>query len=204
MTVPVLIANATAGKPETFVVLFLALAISWAGVPALGTAAVGAAGALASQGDIHLWAVLVVGTLGSEVGGMGGWWLGKHVVGEGLDGDGRFVDRRRTAMESGRRFAERWGKFMVFFVPSWVPGALEVPFGVFARWNLLAAALWTIGASLSAYGVTEALKGHGLLHSAIPVLIAILALAAIGVLAFRRRRARAASVDTAERAKGVA
>jgi membrane protein DedA with SNARE-associated domain len=204
MSVPHLFATATADKPETLLILFLGVALSWAGVPALGTAAIGAAGALASQGDLRLWAVLVVGTLGSELGGMGGWWLGKHVVGVGLDrGEGRFVDRRRAAMESGRHFGERWGKFMVFFVPSWVPGALDVPFGVFTRWNLLAAALWTLGASLSAYGITEAVKGHSLVDSALPIAIAVLALTAIAVLGFRRRRRRA-SVELDQSSEGVA
>jgi membrane protein DedA with SNARE-associated domain len=204
MTAHLVLATATADKPQTLLILFIGVALSWAGVPALGTAALGAAGALASQGDVRLWAVLVVGTLGSELGGLGGWWLGKHVVGVGLDTDGgRFVDRRRSAMEGGRHFAERWGKFMVFFVPSWVPGALAVPLRTFAVWNFLAAALWTLGASLSAYGITEALKGKSFIHTVVPIAIAVLALTAIGVLGFRRRRRRA-SVRPAPESEGVA
>lgn len=186
-SLPVL-AEATANKPGTLLVLFLALALSWAGVPALGTAAVGAAGVLADQGTLHLWAVLVIGTLGAEVGGMAGWWLGTRVTRLGAESEGRFADRRRAGLESGRRFAERWGKFMVFFVPSWVPGALGVPFSQFARWNLLAAALWTTGAGLSAYGVSSAVGGGSLLKSVLPIVLAIGALAAIAFFAVRHRR----------------
>jgi membrane protein DedA with SNARE-associated domain len=107
------LATKTADKPTTFLVLFFGELLSWAGVPALGAAAVGAAGALAHQGTVHLWAVLVIGTLGAEIGGMVGWWLGNRIARAGdLEADGRFAGRRRRALESGSRFAgcrARWG-----------------------------------------------------------------------------------------------
>ena len=41
-----------------YLLLFLAVAASWAGVPAIGTAALGAAAVAASQGKLNLAAVL--------------------------------------------------------------------------------------------------------------------------------------------------
>jgi membrane protein DedA with SNARE-associated domain len=170
----VLLAAATADRATTFLAVFLGEALSWAGVPALGAAAVGAAGALASQGVVHLWAVVVVGTIGAELGSFVGWWLG-----------------RAQALATGARFAERWGPLMVFFVPSWVSGALALEFRRFAAWNLAAAFLWTLGAGLGAYGIGTAVSGGGLVDSALPLVIAAAALAAIAFLMLRRHRQHA-------------
>jgi membrane protein DedA with SNARE-associated domain len=186
--IPLLVA-ATADKATTFIVLFLAQAASWAGVPALGAAAAGAAGALASHGTIHLWAVLVVGTLGAEFGALGGWWLGNHLARAGVGKEEHVGERRRKALSAGERVEKKWGRLIVFFVPSWVSGALGMRFRQFAPWNLLAAFLWNVGASLAAYGVASGASGKSAFSSVVPLVIGIALLAAI-VLAFRSVRRR--------------
>jgi membrane-associated protein len=197
-----LFASGTANKASTFVVLFLAQALSWAGVPALGAAAAGAAGALASRGTLHLWAVLVVGTAGAEVGAMVGWWLGNRVARAGLDEqavslaqEGRFAKKRREALDAGEKIEHKWGRLIVFFVPSWVSGALAMRFRQFAVWNLLAALLWNVGASLASYGVASAASGKSALHIIVPLVIGVAALASIYFILrtlLRRRRHRTA------------
>jgi membrane protein DedA with SNARE-associated domain len=194
-----LLASSTADKASTFVALFFAQALSWAGVPALGAAAAGAAGALASQGKIHLWAVLVVGTLGAELGSMVGWWIGNRVARVGLDGQsndhqGRFAEKRRKALGAGEKVEQKWGRLVVFFVPSWVSGALGMRFRQFVVWNLLAAGLWNVGAGLAAYGVASAASGKPALHIVVPLVIGVGALAAIFfiVRTLLRRHHRAA------------
>jgi membrane protein DedA with SNARE-associated domain len=187
-----LLATATADRATTFLAVFFGEALSWAGVPALGAAAVGAAGALASQGVVHLWAVVVIGTIGAELGSFVGWWLGRRMARAGTRGEGHTANRRAQALATGARFADRWGPLMVFFVPSWVSGALALEFRRFAAWNLAAAFLWTLGAGLGAYGIGNAVSGGGLLDSALPLLIAVAALAVIALVLHRRRaRARA-------------
>ncbi|HYV78115.1 MAG TPA: hypothetical protein VE979_08295, partial [Streptosporangiaceae bacterium] len=55
-------ARVAAGLGSTwwqYLLLFLAVAASWAGVPAIGTAALGAAAVAASQGKLNLAAVIV-------------------------------------------------------------------------------------------------------------------------------------------------
>jgi len=152
--------------------VFAAQVLGWAGIPAIGAAAAGAAGALASQGTLHLWAVLVVGTAGAEVGSLGGWWLGNRVARAGLGGQGGVAEKRRKALEAGEKVERKWGRLIVFFVPSWVSGALGMPLRQFAFWNLLAALLWNIGASLAAYGVASAASGRSLSHILIPLVVA--------------------------------
>ncbi len=187
--IPVL-ATATANKAITFLFLFVAQLLSWAGVPALGTAATGAAGALASQGTVHLWAVIVVGTIGAEVGSLVGWWLGNRGARAGLDGEGHASERRLKTLAASEKVADRWGRLIVFFVPSWVSGALGMRLGQFARWNLLAATLWNIGAALAAYGVASAIEGHSSLRIILPLAIGVAVLAAMFVMLRKVRRRR--------------
>ncbi len=195
----VLLATATENSATTFVVLFFAEALAWAGVPAIGGAAMATAGVLASQDVLHLWSVLVVGTAGSWVGGLVGWQIGHRTARAGLDREerGRFAARREQALGAGERFERRWGRLMVFFVPSWVSGALGMPFGQFALWNVFAAMLWVLCAGLGAYGIGAAASGSGLLHSLLPILIAAGAAAVLVLLYVRWRRRRDRTALTA-------
>jgi membrane protein DedA with SNARE-associated domain len=182
------LATSTADKPTTLALLFVAQALSWAGVPALGAAAMAVAGGLASQGVVRLWAVLVVGTFGAETGSLAGWWVGKRLAGAGSDRKGPLATRKRRALLAGRRFASRWGRLMVFFVPSWVSGGLGMPLRQFAFWNLLAAAAWNVGAGLSAYGVGFAISGRPAVATVTTIAIGLAALLAMTVVFVRRRR----------------
>ncbi len=195
--ITLLLASATADKATTFLALFVAQMLSWAGVPALGAAAAGAAGALASQGTLHLWAVLVVGTAGAEVGSIGGWWMGGHFARAGLDREGRFNDKRRQALEAGERIEHKWGRLIVFFVPSWVSGAMGMSLRRFAVWNLLAALLWNVGAALAAYGVASAASNRSAEHIVVPLIIGIAALGTIFLLLRRVVRRHRRHADQA-------
>jgi membrane protein DedA with SNARE-associated domain len=187
-------------------VLFVAEALAWAGVPAIGAGGMAAAGALASQGTVHLWSVIVVGTLGAWLGGLCGWWIGRRVARAGLDHDrGHFAERRTKALGAGEKLAQRWGPLMVFFVPSWVSGGLGMQLRPFAAWNLAATLVWVIVAGLGAYGVTSAASGGSLSNSVLPLLVAVLAAAAL-VAAFvhvRRRRGAPRSPASEERSSAI-
>jgi hypothetical protein len=52
-----------------YLLLFLAVAASWAGVPVIGTAALGAAAVSASPERLDLAAVIVVAAIAGEAGG---------------------------------------------------------------------------------------------------------------------------------------
>jgi membrane protein DedA with SNARE-associated domain len=72
----------------------------------------------------------------------------------GLDPAG--TTKRARALAAGERFEGRWGRLVVFFVPSWVSGALGMGFRRFAVWNFFAAFTWTLVAGLGAYGIGSA------------------------------------------------
>jgi hypothetical protein len=61
-----------------YLLLFLAVTASWAGVPVIGTAALGAAAVAASQDKLDLAAVIAVAVLAGEAGGLGGYAIGRR------------------------------------------------------------------------------------------------------------------------------
>ena len=59
-----------------YLAVFAATAAGYMGVPIIGTAAIGAAAVLASQGQLNIAAVLIVAAIGNEVGGLLGYQIG--------------------------------------------------------------------------------------------------------------------------------
>jgi membrane protein DedA with SNARE-associated domain len=61
-----------------YLVVFAQMALTLAGIPAIGGAVVGWAAVLASQGELNIVAVLVVAALGAEAGGLAGYAIGQR------------------------------------------------------------------------------------------------------------------------------
>jgi membrane protein DedA with SNARE-associated domain len=61
-----------------YLLLFVAVMASWAGVPMIGSAAAGAAAVAASQGNLNLVAVITISILAGEAGGLIGYYVGHH------------------------------------------------------------------------------------------------------------------------------
>ena len=91
-----------------YLLLFLAVAASWAGVPFIGTAALGAAAVAASQRRLDLTAVIVVATMAGEVGGIGGYAIGRRRGRQLLERPGRHRARREKIEARGERLYARW------------------------------------------------------------------------------------------------
>ena len=175
-----------------YVLLFLAVAASWAGVPAIGTAALGAAGVAASQGKLELAAVIVVAVIAGEAGGLGGYAIGRRWGRQLLERPGRHQADREKMEERGERLYARWGWLAVFFTPAIVSGTANMPPHRFAFWNLLDSLGWSVSVAASAYGVGRLATGHHTWHD-IVILIIGLGAGALGVVVvIRRHRRRAA------------
>ena len=79
-----------------YVAVFALMTLAFAGIPGVGTAVVGWAAVLASQGKLNIVTVLVVAAMGAEVGGLAGYSIG--------DRWGRkLVDRPAGGRRSGRK-----------------------------------------------------------------------------------------------------
>jgi len=175
-----------------YLLLFLAVAASWAGVPVIGTAALGAAAVAASQERLDLAAVIVVAAIAGEAGGLGGYAIGRRWGRRLLERPGRHQARREKMVERGEKLYARWGWLAVFFTPAIVSGTAKMRPYQFALWNLLDSLGWTLAVTASAYGVGRLATGH---HTGHDIAILVIGLGAGGLVSFaavRRHRRRAA------------
>ena len=171
-----------------YLLLFLAVAASWAGVPAIGTAALGAAAVAASQQKLDLVAVIVVAVLAGEAGGLGGYAIGRRWGRRLLQRPGKHQAGREKVMQRGQRVYARWGWLAVFVTPAIVSGTAKMPPYRFALWNLLDSLGWSVSVAASAYGIGRLVTGH---HTAHDIAILVIGLAAgvlVAVVAVRRHR----------------
>ena len=143
-----------------YVVLFLTVTVSWAGVPAVGPAAIGAATVAASQNKLDLTAVVAVSVLASEIGGICGYAIGRRWGTRLMDRPGPHQARRKNVEERGERLYARWGGLAVFFTPGIVSGTARMSPYRFAFWNLLASFAWTASVVASTYGVSKLVTGE--------------------------------------------
>ena len=175
-----------------YLLLFLAVAASWAGVPAIGTAALGAAAVAASQEKLDLAAVIVVAAIAGEAGGLGGYAIGRRWGRRLLERPGRHHARREKMVERGEKLYARWGWLAVFFTPAIVSGTAKMRPYQFALWNLLDSAGWTVSVAATAYGVARLATGHHTWHDIAILVIGLAAGALVTVAVVRRHRRRMA------------
>jgi membrane protein DedA with SNARE-associated domain len=186
-----------------YLLLFVAVTASWAGVPAIGTAAAGAAGAAASQGTLDFPLVVLVTTAGGEVGGLLGYAIGIRWGRELLGRPGRHLEARQQVMARGERAYARWGRIAVFVTPAIVSGTAKMAYGQFALWNLLASAAFAISVCASAYGLGRLVTGNTSLRDVLTLLAGLLAsVALLWWYRVRRRRARARRAHATDGAAG--
>ena len=175
-----------------YLLLFLAVAASWAGVPVIGTAALGAAAVAASQGRLDLAAVIAVAAIAGEAGGLGGYAIGRRWGRRLLERPGRHQARREKMDERGEKLYARWGWLAVFVTPAIVSGTAKMRPCQFALWNLLDSLGWTVSVAASAYGVGRLATGHHTGHDIAILVIGLGAGALVTVAVVRRRRRRTA------------
>ena len=173
-----------------YLLLFLAVAASWAGVPVIGTAALGTAAVAASQEKLDLAAVIVVAVLAGEAGGLGGYAIGRRWGRRLLERPGKHQEGREKLIQRGESLYARWGWLAVFFTPAVVSGTAKMPPYRFALWNLLDSLGWSVSVAASAYGVGRLATGHHTGHDIAILLIGLAAGALVAVAAMRRHRRR--------------
>jgi membrane protein DedA with SNARE-associated domain len=171
-----------------YLVLFVAVAASWAGVPFVGATVAGAAGVLASQGELDLAAVLVVTTIAGEVGGLLGYRIGFRWGRELLARPGKRQARRQKLLADGERAYAKWGGLAVFFTPAIISGTAKMRHGRFAFWNLVASFGFAISVTASAYGVSRLIDGNSTLHDTMVLLVGLTTGTLIVVMFVRHHR----------------
>jgi len=173
-----------------YLLLFFAVAASWAGVPFIGTAALGAAAVAASQDKLELAAVIVVAVLAGEAGGLGGYAIGRRWGRRLLERPGKHQAGREKMLQRGERLYARWGWLAVFVTPAIVSGTARMPPYRFVLWNLLDSFGWSVSVAASAYGIGRLATGHHTGHDIAILIIGLAAGALVAVAAMRRHRMR--------------
>jgi membrane protein DedA with SNARE-associated domain len=187
--------SVSAGGVWAYLAIFALVALGWAGVPAIGGTVVAGAAVLASQGHLDIGAVLVVSVLGTGVGGLAGYGVGRRWGRAIMDHPGRTLARRQQAVATGEALYARWGRLAVFFTPCMVSGIARMKLSQFAVWNLVAGLVYVLSVGPAAYGAGKVATGEGSVNS-VGAIIAGVAVAAValtfGVRHVRRvRQARA-------------
>jgi membrane protein DedA with SNARE-associated domain len=156
---------AASGSPSAlgswaYLVIFLAAAAGYMGVPVIATAVIGFAAVLASQGGLNIAAVLVVAAIGCEIGGLGGYKIGGRWGRRLVEHPGPGLEWRKKAVAKGQAAYRRWGRAAVFVTPSIVSGVLAMNFRQFVVWNFLAGTVFVVAVGSGAYGAGRVATGH--------------------------------------------
>lgn len=156
---------AASGPPDAlgiwaYLVLFAAAAAGYMGIPLIGTAVIGFAAVLASQGRLNIVAVLVVAAIGCEIGGLGGYKIGGRWGRQLAERPGPGLQWRTKAVGKGEEAYRRWGRAAVFVTPSIVSGVLAMNFRQFVVWNFLAGTVFVVAVGSGAYGAGRVATGH--------------------------------------------
>lgn len=173
------LAVASQGSWWQYLVVFLAVTASWAGVPFVGATAATGAAIAASQGQFNLALVLLVVAVAGEVGGIIGYSIGFRWGRSLLGRPGKRQAGRQRLLQRGEQAYAKWGRLAVFVTPAIVSGTAKMNHRQFVLWNFLAAFLFAISIGLSAYGIARLLTGH---RTAVDVLLAVVGLALTAIL----------------------
>ena len=173
-----------------YVLLFVAVAASWAGVPVIGATALTAAGVAASQGRLNLALVVVTATLAGEVGGLIGYAVGNRWGRVLLERPGKHQAGRQRIVEKGEVAYSRYGRLAVFFTPAIVSGTAKMQHGQFVVWNLIASLAFAVSVAASSYGVGRVVTGHVSARDVLTLLVGLGVGALVMVWFVRHRRRR--------------
>jgi membrane protein YqaA with SNARE-associated domain len=94
-------------RGQAYLAVF-AMAVSFAGIPAVGAAVVGWAAVLASQGKLNIFVMLIVAVLGAKAGGLAGYSIGDPRGRKFLDRPGRRHEERQKAAAKAEALYPKW------------------------------------------------------------------------------------------------
>jgi membrane-associated protein len=158
------------------------------------------AGVFAAAGDLHLWGLLVGGSLCAITGDQTGYWIGRK-AGRALYGrpDSLFFKRRH--LERAHAFYEKYGaKTIVIarfvpivrtFAPA-VAGAAEMHYRTFVTYNIVGGLLWVWGMVLGGYFLGRAIPDIERHIHIVIVIVVLLSITPALIEWYRARRMRSA------------
>ncbi len=186
---PLLLSSSPEGGVLPYLALFVLVVAGGAGVPMVGTAAVTAAAALASQNVLSIDDVIAVACAAAVIGGLLGYGGGRRWGVQMMERPGRYEQRRRVALEKGHDLYGRWGWLACFVIPSFMAGIARMAFVMFIVFNTIAAVCYQFATALPVYGAAKVVSGHSDAVSIVELIAGVAALVLIGLRLLGRRRA---------------
>jgi len=171
-----------------YVLLFALVFAGGAGVPMIGTAAVGAAAVAASQKELSIDDVALVACVAAAVGGVLGYWIGHRWGLSLLERPGRYEERRRAALAKGHQLYGRWGWLACFMIPAYMAGIASMTFVLFLIFNSVAAIIYELATALPIYDAGRVASGHTDAPTIIGFVVGIGLVVLLGFLVIRRHR----------------
>jgi membrane-associated protein len=187
--------SASSGGFWAYLALFALVTAGWAGFPGVGGAVLGGAAVLASQGKLNIAAVLIIGLIGIEAGGMAGYTIGVRWGRVLLSHPGPLLARRQQTLRAGEALYVKWGRLAVFFTPCMISGIARMRYAQFLVWNFVAGAAYVFSVGLTAYGAGRVSSGQqdpSGIGSLIVGIAAGVCVIMLGRRYYRRRKARRA------------
>jgi len=183
----------TAYGAWAYLVIFALMAMSFVGVPAIGTCVIGWASVLASENHLSIAIVLIAAVLGAEAGGLAGYYIGGRWARALLERPGRGQERRRKVIVTAEKIYAKWGRLAVFVTSTIVAGVLRMRYSQFVIWNFVEGVMYVLSIGLAAYGAGRVSVGERGWGSLGPLVIGLAVAAGSALVAaryYRRRRAR--------------
>lgn len=182
-----------------YVLIFLMMLLSCAGMPFVGTLAVGGGAVLASQHHLLLAPVLVAAVIGGEIGGIAGYWIGVRWGRQLMQRPGRRQEQRLKVLERGEQLYAKWGRLAVFVTTAMISGTARMKFSQFVVWNLITVTAFVMALGPTSYGAGKIARGEhdpeSLAMLALGLAVAV-GIAAVSIVHRRRQRARRAESRT--------
>lgn len=176
------------------------VAIENVGVPVPGELALITAAAFAAQGQLSIVGVIVASTVGTILGGSGGYWLGRTGGLALLGRYGHWIGFNDAKLANARAYFFSHGAKTVIIarfigilriLAGILAGVAHMSFGLFTMCNALGGVLWSIAFGVLGYVFGENLPQlrHYVHRAGIAAVVAVV-LGVVGFFVWRRYRNR--------------
>ena len=168
------------------------------GVPSPGETALVLAAVLASQHQLNIVLVIVIGAASAIVGDNIGYLLGRHLGREVLESRGPFHEHRKRVIAMGDRYFNKHGAKTVFigrwialirFATAWLAGINHMRFPTFFAWNAAGGITWAVTFGLVGYyggnAVAHVLERVGVIAA---IVLGVAVVVGFVVMKLRERR----------------
>ncbi len=166
------------------------------GVPVPGETALVTASAFAAQGRLAIAGVVVASSIGSILGGTGGYWIGRTGGLAFLQRHGRWIRVDAAKLGRAQGFFDRHGALTVFtgrfvallrILAAVLAGVARMPFPLFSLYNALGGICWSIVFGGLGYAFGRNLPRLESILGRASIVLAVLFALGLALFALRRR-----------------